>query len=59
MVQVNGKIRERLELPVGTAQSEVEETALGCEQIRGWTEGKEVVKTIFVPDKLLNIVVKG
>lgn len=59
VVQVNGKIRERLELPVGTVQSEVEETAFGREQIRGWMEGKEVVKTIFVPDKLLNIVVKG
>lgn len=59
VVRVNGKIRERLELPAGTTQSEVEEIAFGREQIRGWTEGKEVVKTIFVPDKLLNIVVKG
>ena len=57
VVQVNGKIRERLDLPAGAPQSQVEKMALSCERIRGWTTNREVVKMIFVPDKLLNIVV--
>jgi len=57
VLQVNGKIRDRLALPAGTLQPEVEEMAFRCQRIRTWTADREVVKTVFVPDKLLNIVV--
>ena len=59
VVQVNGRIRDRLELSAGAVQEEVEEAAFARERVVEWVGGKEVVKKIFVPDKLINIVVKG
>jgi len=58
VVQVNGRVRDRVELPLGTPRTEVEEAIFQRERIREWTDGKEIVKTVFVPDRLLNIVVK-
>ena len=57
VVQVNGKVRDRLELPADTPQKEVEEAVFARERIDECIAGKQVVKTIFVPDKLMNIVV--
>ncbi len=59
VIQINGRVRDRLELPPGTSREEIEHAALESERIRQWTDGKEPVRKIFVPDKLLNIVVKG
>jgi leucyl-tRNA synthetase len=58
VVQVNGKLRETISIPRGTPQDRMKEIALGSERIKSWTEGKEIVKIITVPDKLVNIVVK-
>ncbi|MGI6143802.1 MAG: leucine--tRNA ligase [bacterium] len=58
VIQVNGKLRERLQVPVGIAQAELEEKVLSLERIRALTAGKEIVKVINVPGKLINIVVK-
>lgn len=54
-VQVNGKMRAVLTLPLGLPQAEVEK--LGRAEIQKWLEGKIVDKVIFVPDKLVNFVV--
>ena len=59
VIQINGRVRDRLELPPGTPREEIEHAALESDRIRQWTDGKEPVRKIFVPDKLLNIVVKG
>jgi len=56
--QVNGKIRDRIMLPVNTSQSDAENAVLSSGKLDEWTKGKETVKKIFVPNKLLNIVVK-
>jgi leucyl-tRNA synthetase len=57
--QINGKLRSRLELPRDTSASELEKTALADERIQELTAGKKVVKVITIPNKLVNIVVKG
>jgi leucyl-tRNA synthetase len=59
VIQVNGKLRGRLHLPFGTPQDDLERQARADEKIRPFLDGKQVVKTIVVPDKLVNIVVKG
>ncbi|HMN19669.1 MAG TPA: class I tRNA ligase family protein, partial [Candidatus Moranbacteria bacterium] len=57
VVQINGKVRERLLVAADVTEDEIKETALESERIRPYTEGREIKKIIFVPGKLLNIVV--
>jgi leucyl-tRNA synthetase len=56
-VQVNGKLRATLELPRGVAQAEAHAAALGDARIQRYVNGATVRKVVFVPDKLLNLVV--
>ena len=57
-ITVNGKLRDTLEFPRGVSEDEVFKKALESPKIQRHIEGKEIVKRIFVKDKLLNIVVK-
>jgi leucyl-tRNA synthetase len=57
-VQVNGKLRGRIVVPADAAEDFVVEHALGDEKVRSAIAGKQIVKKIFVPGKLVNIVVK-
>ena len=56
VIQINGKMRDKIEVVHGIDQKEVEEMVLRGEKIKPWVAGKEVKKIIFVPDKLINIV---
>ena len=58
VVQVNGKLRTRIYAPFGTPAAELEARALADEKVRPFLAGKQVVKVITVPDKLVNIVVR-
>ena len=58
VVQVNGKVRDRIEVPVGIDQDEMLSRAKASEKVRAHLDGKEIVKTVVVPPKLVNIVVK-
>jgi leucyl-tRNA synthetase len=58
VVQVNGKLRARVFAPFGASKAELEARALGDDKVKALLEGKQVVKTIVVPDKLVNFVVK-
>ena len=58
VVQINGKVRAKLEIEAGLAEKEVEALVLADANVQKWTEGKQIVKKFFVPDKLANIVVK-
>jgi leucyl-tRNA synthetase len=58
VVQVNGKVRSRVFAPFGTPKEEIEARALADDKLKPFVEGKQVVKIIAVPDKLVNIVVK-
>ncbi|MEE8526366.1 MAG: leucine--tRNA ligase, partial [Thermoanaerobaculia bacterium] len=57
VVQVNGKLRDRLEVARGTAGDELERLALATEGARRFVEGKTPRKVIVVPDRLVNVVV--
>ncbi len=56
IIQVNGKVRSRLEVPPRTPNSEVERLALADERVVALAEGREPKKVIVVPDKLVNLV---
>lgn len=56
VVQVNGKLRARLEVNKGASKEEVERLSLEHEVIQGHTEGKNIRKVIVIPGKLVNIV---
>jgi leucyl-tRNA synthetase len=57
-IQVNGKLRSKIVAPFGTAKEELERMVLADEKVKGNIAGKQVVKIVIVPDKLVNIVVK-
>jgi leucyl-tRNA synthetase len=57
VIQVNGRVRDRLRVPTGAPQAEVERLACGRGRVQEWTRGKEIRRIIFVPDRLLNMVV--
>mgnify|MGYP000465107859 CR=1 FL=1 len=56
VLQVNGKVRAKLQVPVDLAKDEMEALALAEENIQRFTEGKTVRKVIVIPNKLVNIV---
>ena len=58
VVQVNGKVRDRIEAPVSIAEDEAKEMALSSERVQPHTAGKEIAKVIYVPGKLVNIVAR-
>ncbi len=58
VLQVNGKVRGRLQVPFGSPREEMEKLALADAKVQPFTAGKQVMKVILVPDKLVNIVVK-
>lgn len=57
VVQVNGKLRARLSMPRGISQDDAQEAALRDDNVRRFSEGGRVRKVVFVPDRLLNLVV--
>ena len=59
VVQVNGKVKDKIEADEGLGNDELKEVALASQKIKELTSGKEIVKVIVVPKKLVNIVVKG
>jgi len=58
VVQINGKLRSRIHVPFGTSKEELERTALNDDKTRQFLEGKQVLKAIIVPDRLVNLVVR-
>jgi leucyl-tRNA synthetase len=58
VLQINGKVRSKMTVATGTERAELETLARADDRIAGWLEGKSVVKTIVVPDKLVNLVVR-
>ena len=57
-VQVNGKLRAELSLPADADEAAVQAAATESDKVAAHTNGKEVVKSIYVPGKILNLVVK-
>jgi leucyl-tRNA synthetase len=59
VLQVNGKVRSRMMVAHGLGQEALQQLALADEKMLPFLDGKQVVKVIVVPDKLVNVVVKG
>ncbi len=58
VAQINGKVKDKIEIPADISREDMEKVALENEKIKELIEGKTVVKVICVPGKLVNIVVK-
>ena len=57
-IQISGKLRDIIEMPINSSKEEIEKTALSQTKIQGYIDGKQIIKIIAVPNKLINIVVK-
>ena len=58
VVMINGKKRDTFEAAPGTSQDDLKAAALALEGVKKFTDGHEIVKTVIVPDKLVNLVIK-
>jgi leucyl-tRNA synthetase len=58
-IQVNGKLRSRVLAAPDTSQEDLQTMALADAKIKEYTEGKQIVKIIVVPNRLVNVVIKG
>lgn len=58
IVQINGKVRDKIEADEASSEDELKALALASEKVKEFTDGKTIIKTIVVPKKLVNIVVK-
>ncbi|RNC29923.1 MAG: Leucine--tRNA ligase [Candidatus Dichloromethanomonas elyunquensis] len=58
ILQVNGKVRDKVQVPAGMPGEELEKLILASDRVKQYLDGKTVVKVITVPGKLVNIVVK-
>jgi leucyl-tRNA synthetase len=57
VVQVNGKVRDRIQAPVDIDESAAQQLALSSPKVQAYTEGKTINKAIYVPGRLVNVVV--
>lgn len=57
VVQINGKVRAKLDIETGLSEEKIEAMVLAHPRVQKWTQGKKITKKIFVPDKLVNLVV--
>lgn len=58
VVQINGKVRDKIGAKNGLSEEEIKEIVFQSEKVKKWTEGKEISRFLFVPPSLINIVVK-
>jgi len=57
VIQINGRVRDKIEVEASFSEEEAKKLTLEREKVKKWIEDKEVKKIIFVPGKLINIVV--
>lgn len=57
-IQINGKIRDKISVSKNASKEEIETMARSSERIQALAEGKQIVKVIVIPERLVNIVVK-
>jgi len=58
VVQVNGKLRDRITVPISITEAEARKLARESERVKAYLEGKELLKEIYVPGRLVNLVVR-
>jgi leucyl-tRNA synthetase len=57
-IQVNGKLRSKIVVPADADQNTIQQTAQSDEKLKAAIRGKQIVKVIVIPGKLVNLVVK-
>ena len=57
-MQINGKLRGKVVVPAGSAEDFVVERALADEKLQALLAGKQIVKKIYIAEKMLNLIVK-
>ncbi|GAG74402.1 unnamed protein product, partial [marine sediment metagenome] len=58
IIQVNGKLRDKVEVPISISEEEIKEIALKSQKVQKFIKNKKIIKFVTVPNKLINIVVK-
>jgi leucyl-tRNA synthetase len=58
VVQVNGKLRDRITVPVSITEAEAKQKALESQRVKAYLWGREVINIVYVPGKLVNLVVR-
>ncbi|MGB1810128.1 MAG: class I tRNA ligase family protein, partial [Planctomycetota bacterium] len=58
-VQINGKVRTRIEVATEITEEEIREVVLADTRVQEYTEGKELAKFVWIPGRMVNLVVKG
>ena len=58
-VQVNGKVRAKITVPADATQEHIQALALVDSKVIGFLEGKKVQRVVYVPRRLMNIVLEG
>ena len=59
VIQINGRLRDRIVVSAGMAEDEIREIALNRERVKSWITGKKIHRIIVIQDRLVNIVVDG
>jgi leucyl-tRNA synthetase len=59
VIQVNGKLRDRATVPASITETEAREVALGSQRVRAHIDGREIRSVVFVPGRLINVVVSS
>ncbi|MBI4085776.1 MAG: alpha/beta fold hydrolase [Candidatus Liptonbacteria bacterium] len=59
IIQVNGKVRDTMPAPAGTSEQEAKEMAFDSGKIKGFIHGGKIVKTVYIPGRLINIVTES
>ncbi|MBI4295938.1 MAG: leucine--tRNA ligase [Chloroflexi bacterium] len=58
VIQINGKLRDRITVPVSISEDEAHRLALASERVKTYLDNKQIVNVIYVPQKLVNLVVR-
>ena len=58
IIQINGKVRKKIDVKSNTSQEKIEKYVLSLEDIKKYTNSKEIKKIIYIKEKLVNIVVE-
>ncbi|MCX8014470.1 MAG: class I tRNA ligase family protein, partial [candidate division WOR-3 bacterium] len=57
-IQIQGKLRSKIEVSIGSSEEDIKQLALTDNKVKKYIEGKHIERIIYVPNKLINIVVK-
>jgi len=58
VVQVNGKVRDKIEINGGILKDQALEICLQSERVKQWLQAKKIKEVVYIPDKIINIVVE-